>query len=255
MITGTPANSSISRSLRLSPIAMICAGAMPSSAPATPGAAFLAVGAVTSTREKSLPLVFGAADHLGPARERPCEHPHGLHVAVEHHLDGILGQRGFERRGVADPVPAPLPIAAPVRVVPVHALGDDMTFGLAVEQEHGGVAEGAGLFEHLPRGLPCQQATRQRVAIQRPLDGPIRDDQGDRLGQRLDDRAGERKAATGDQDTCTPASSAASTAAILSSEIRPRLSISVPSMSMAIRRTSIPSCYRPPDPQSLIPAP
>ena len=102
---------------------------------------------------------------------------------------------------MADEVPVPLPIAAPVRVVPVQGLGHDMTLGLPIEQDCTVVAEGPGLFQDPPRRVPCEQATRQRVATQRPLDGPIRDDERDRLGQHaLDDGAGERIAATGDQD-------------------------------------------------------
>ncbi len=101
--------------------------------------------------------------------------------------------------GLPDPVATAFPVAAPVRMLPVHVLRDHVPFRLAIEQQRAGVTKPVRVREHLAGGFAREQAARHRVSVQGPLDGAVRGDQRDATGQHLRHRPGERKAAPGDE--------------------------------------------------------
>ena len=115
-----------------------------------------------------------------------------------------------------------------------------MPVGLAVEENGTVVAVGAGLVEYPSRELARQQPAGQRAAVQGALSiAPF-----DTMSVIVSGREAAMAWANGNERPVTrttwrPPPIASRTAAMLASGMRPRLSIRVPSISIAIRRMSM----------------
>jgi hypothetical protein len=131
--------------------------------------------------------------------QRVRQRPHRDDGSVEHHLNGIFGERVLERYRLRDVRVIPRPVALPSRVLPVHRLEDHLTLDVTVEDQRGGVAMRQCRGEHLASHVAIEQATSERSAIGRSLHGAVADDERDRCGQAVGDRPRERIAASGDE--------------------------------------------------------
>src|SRR5262245_1296609 len=80
---------------------------------------------------------------------------------------------------------------------PVHRLEDDLSFGVAIEDEGCGIAVVAHRVQDPPRDVAIEQAPRERRAIHATLDSAIADDEPAGGGQRVGHWPRARIAAAG----------------------------------------------------------
>ena len=150
-------------------------------------------------------LVFGnghrelRGDRQGP---EVCDEPaHRRDPPVEHDLHRILGQRIGERRGrLRDKRLILLVIPAAIRVVPVHALEDDLPLvdaGRSIEDERHAVFVDPGAGEHGARSVARQERSQMRLAALVLHERAVVDDEDERKRQSIGDRPAEMKAASG----------------------------------------------------------
>ena len=127
--TGRPANSSISRSFRLSPIAMTAVRSSPrafvqarSAAPFGPAA-----GDQVEQREVALRVLRQGDGYLRRLRQGTHlggQRPHLIHAAGERHLGRVLGERRLDRLDAGDERAVPFVVPVPLGMAPVDALVD-----------------------------------------------------------------------------------------------------------------------------------
>ncbi len=169
MTTGVPANSSICRSFRLSPIAITSASREP--AALRPGAKrrpFRTACRDDIDQREIAMLVFGqrdrkAAVRLRHAAGRSNSAPHLRASAREHHLDRILGQAFFQRRDFAQKGPVGGKEPAVARMLPVDRFEDDLALAGPIEHDRGAGA----MIGHVARAptRAISRGSRLRIRV------------------------------------------------------------------------------------------
>ena len=207
--TGVPANSSICRSLRLSPIAMtsspaIARGARPTRAAPSPSSSRRG----RRRRARSRDAGTRSARPRNPAR--PDRQPRCAAVRTasrisaqppgEHHLDRVLGQRVLERLISARKRPVGVEEAAMPGMFPVDRFEHDLALARAIEDDAPRCRDASGARASTSRAISRGSSCRISVSPSSRLhDRAVAEDERQRRGQLLEDRPREVVAAPGRQ--------------------------------------------------------
>jgi len=139
----------------------------------------------------------GVAVGAGPQLIRECADRRDR--TVEHHLNRIFNEGIFERDGLSNKRAVLLPVTVAVGMFPIHRFEHELPLAIAVEDQRGGVPEGARRGQHGPGDVAIQKSARIGLAVAAALNRAVTDDQRHCRRQGIGDGPGEWIAAAGDE--------------------------------------------------------